>query len=112
MPRRELLTAAQRKALLALPEEQENLLQYYTLSVRNLDAVKHRILTCIISVSLSSPQIRPKGNSYKRGNTRHILPSWNDTAPKKAIADAERKREPRGAFSERRRFHREKIGCG
>ena len=26
MPRRELLTAAQRKALLALPEEQENLL--------------------------------------------------------------------------------------
>jgi hypothetical protein len=35
MPRRELLTAVQRKALLALPEEQENLLQYYTLSVRN-----------------------------------------------------------------------------
>jgi hypothetical protein len=35
MPRRELLTAAQRKALLALPEEQENRLQYYTLSVRN-----------------------------------------------------------------------------
>jgi hypothetical protein len=35
MPRRELLTAAHRKALLALPEEQENLLQYYTLSVRN-----------------------------------------------------------------------------
>ena len=35
MPRRELLTAAQGKALFALPEEQENLLQYYTLSVRN-----------------------------------------------------------------------------
>jgi hypothetical protein len=29
MPRRELLTAAQRKALLAFPEEEENLLQYY-----------------------------------------------------------------------------------
>jgi hypothetical protein len=33
MPRRELLTAAQRKALLAFPEEQENLPQYCTLSV-------------------------------------------------------------------------------
>ena len=36
MPRRELLTAAHRQALLALPEEQENLLQYYTLSVRKM----------------------------------------------------------------------------
>ena len=35
MPRRELLAAAQRKALLAFPEDKENLLQYYTLSVRN-----------------------------------------------------------------------------
>jgi hypothetical protein len=38
----------------------------------------------------------PKGNSYRRGNTGHILPSWNDTAPKKAIVDAEHKREPWG----------------
>jgi Domain of unknown function (DUF4158) len=43
MPRRELLTAAQRKALLAFPEEEENLLQYYTLSVRDLATVRqHR----------------------------------------------------------------------
>jgi hypothetical protein len=35
MPRRELLTAAQREALLAFPEEEENLLQYYVLSVRD-----------------------------------------------------------------------------
>jgi hypothetical protein len=36
MPRRELLTAAKRKALLAFPEEEENLLQYSTLSIRDL----------------------------------------------------------------------------
>jgi hypothetical protein len=33
MPRRELLTAAHRKTLLAFAEEEKNLLQYYTLSV-------------------------------------------------------------------------------
>jgi TnpA family transposase len=43
MPRRELLTAAQREALLTFPEEEENLLQYYTLSVRDLAVVRqHR----------------------------------------------------------------------
>ena len=43
MPRRELLTAAQREALLAFPEEEENLLRYYVLSVRDLAAVRqHR----------------------------------------------------------------------
>ena len=43
MPRRELLAAAQRKALLAFPEDKENLLQYYTLSVRDLATVRqHR----------------------------------------------------------------------
>jgi Domain of unknown function (DUF4158) len=43
MPRRELLTAAQREALLTFPEEEENLLQYYTLSVRDLAIVRqHR----------------------------------------------------------------------
>ena len=34
MPRRELLTAAQREALLAFPEEEENLLRYYVLGLR------------------------------------------------------------------------------
>jgi hypothetical protein len=43
MPRRELLTVAQRQALLAFPEEEENLLRYYVLSVRDLAAVhQHR----------------------------------------------------------------------
>jgi hypothetical protein len=43
MPRRELLTGAQREALLTFPEEEENLLQYYTLSVRDLAIVRqHR----------------------------------------------------------------------
>jgi TnpA family transposase len=43
MPRRELLTAAQREALLAFPDEEENLLQHYVLSVRDLAAVRqHR----------------------------------------------------------------------
>jgi TnpA family transposase len=43
MPRRELLTAAQREALLAFPEEEENLLRYYVLSVRDVAAVRqHR----------------------------------------------------------------------
>ena len=43
MPRRELLTAAQREALLAFPDEEENLLRYYVLSVRDLAAVRqHR----------------------------------------------------------------------
>jgi TnpA family transposase len=43
MPRRELLTAAQREGLLAFPEEEENLLRYYVLSVRDLAAVRqHR----------------------------------------------------------------------
>jgi hypothetical protein len=36
MPRRELLTAAQREALLAFPDEEENLLQHYVLRVRDL----------------------------------------------------------------------------
>jgi len=43
MPRREVLTAAQREALLAFPEEEENLLGYYVLSFRDLAAVRqHR----------------------------------------------------------------------
>jgi hypothetical protein len=43
MPRRELLTAAQREAFLAFPDEEENLLRYYVLSVRDLAAVRqHR----------------------------------------------------------------------
>ena len=43
MPRRELLTAAQREALLAFPDEEENLLQHYVLSVRDLAAARqHR----------------------------------------------------------------------
>ena len=43
MPRRELLTAAQREALRAFPDEEENLLRYYVLSVRDLAAVRqHR----------------------------------------------------------------------
>jgi Domain of unknown function (DUF4158) len=43
MPRRELLTAAQREALLAFPDEEEILLRYYVLSVRDLAAVRqHR----------------------------------------------------------------------
>jgi hypothetical protein len=43
MPRRELLTAAQREALLAFPDEEENLLQHYVLSVHDLAAVRqHR----------------------------------------------------------------------
>ena len=43
MPRRELLTAAQREALLAFPEEEENLLRYYVLSVRDMAVVRqHR----------------------------------------------------------------------
>jgi TnpA family transposase len=43
MPCRGLLAAAQRKALLAFPEDEENLLQYYTLSVRDLATVRqHR----------------------------------------------------------------------
>jgi hypothetical protein len=43
MPRRELLTAAQREALLTFPQEEENQLQYYTLSVRDLAIVhQHR----------------------------------------------------------------------
>jgi len=42
MPRRELLTAAQRETLLAFPEQEENLLRYYVLSVRGLAAVRHR----------------------------------------------------------------------
>jgi TnpA family transposase len=43
MPRRELLTVAQREAFLTFPEQEENLLQYYTLSVRDLATVRqHR----------------------------------------------------------------------
>jgi hypothetical protein len=43
MPRRELLTAAHRKTLLAFAEEEKNLLQYYTLSVCDLATVReHR----------------------------------------------------------------------
>jgi TnpA family transposase len=43
MPRRELLTAAQREALPAFPDEAENLLQHYVLSVRDLAAARqHR----------------------------------------------------------------------
>jgi hypothetical protein len=38
MPRRELLTAARREALLAFPDEEENLLQHYVLRVRDLAA--------------------------------------------------------------------------
>jgi TnpA family transposase len=43
MPRREFLTAAQREAVLAFPEEEENLLRYHTLSIRDLATVRrHR----------------------------------------------------------------------
>ena len=43
MPRRELLSAAQREALLAFPDEEENLLQHYVLSVSDLAAARqHR----------------------------------------------------------------------
>ena len=43
MPRRELLTAAHREALLTFPDEEENLLRYYVLSVRDLAAIRqHR----------------------------------------------------------------------
>jgi TnpA family transposase len=43
MPRREFLTAAEREAVLAFPEEEENLLQYHTLSIRDLATVRrHR----------------------------------------------------------------------
>jgi hypothetical protein len=38
MPRRELLTAARREALLPFPDEEENLLQHYVLRVRDLAA--------------------------------------------------------------------------
>jgi hypothetical protein len=47
MPRRELLTAAQREALLAFPDEEENLLQHYVLSVRDLAAARQLAATTI-----------------------------------------------------------------
>ncbi len=53
VPRRELLAAPQRKGLLAFPEDEENLLQYYTLSVRDL-AIYANIAANTIDSALGS----------------------------------------------------------
>ena len=58
MPRRELLTAPQRKGLLAFPEDEENLLQYYTLSVRDL-ATYANIAANTIDSALGSTLLPP-----------------------------------------------------